>query len=234
MGTCAQNLYPAKPAYLSARCFAWRKNVNVQPYQQVVEKPRPAAKVHPWVAILVAMSWAMVGFLFCLIIEMLFDIELSKLVSSIINFAVACFGLFYLFPKLYASPFGPIPLKEYLQRLGFFLPPHAWRHVLLGIILAGCTLSGMLAASILTGRYVLDWGQINLTQFIFSLTPGIFEEAFYRGIIMILLLHKVLKKGGPWANRYFWAGAHQRLRPGNLIRHHLGDDNCRRLHLRGL
>lgn len=169
---------------------------NVQPYQKAVGKPATAAKVHPWVAILVAMSWAMIGFLFCLIIEMLFDIELSKLVSSIINFAVACFGLFYLFPKLYASPFGPIPLKEYLQRLGFFLPPHAWRHVLLGILLAGCTLSGMLAASILTGRYVLDWGQINLTQFVFSLSPGIFEEAFYRGIIMILLLQmtKSLKK----------------------------------------
>ena len=67
---------------------------NVQPYQKAVGKPATAAKVHPWVAILVAMSWAMIGFLFCLIIEMLFDIELSKLVSSIINFAVACFGLF--------------------------------------------------------------------------------------------------------------------------------------------
>ena len=173
---------------------------NLQPYQKVVEKPDPAMKVHPWVALLVALGWPMVGFLFCLIFEMLFDIKIPRLISSVINFAVACFGLFYLFPKLYHAPFGQIPLQEYLQRLGIFLPPKAWQHVLLGILLAGCTLSGMLAASILTGRYALDWSEINLTQIVFSLNPGIFEEVFYRGIIMMLLLRmtKSLQKAAFW------------------------------------
>jgi membrane protease YdiL (CAAX protease family) len=164
--------------------------------QATNEKSDTTMKILPWQAILVAMAWAMVGFLFCLVFEKVFDIELSKLVSSIINFAVACFGAFYLFPKIYRAPFGSVPMKEYLKHIGFFLPTGAWRHILLGILLAGCTLSGMLNASILTGRYVLDWSEINITQIVFSLSPGVFEEVFYRGIIMMLLLPmtKSLKK----------------------------------------
>jgi membrane protease YdiL (CAAX protease family) len=167
--------------------------------RHVVEKKEKAdtsMKIHPWLAIMVAFSWPMMGFLLSMVIETLFDVELSKIVSSIINLVVGAFGVFYLFPVLYRAPFGPVPLKEYLQRIGFYLPSGAWRHVLLGIVLAGCTLSGMLVASLLTGRYQVDLETIRLSQIIFSLNPGIFEEIFYRGIIVILLLSltKSLKK----------------------------------------
>jgi membrane protease YdiL (CAAX protease family) len=171
--------------------------------QRVVEKKAKAdtsMKIHPWLAIMVAFSWPMMGFLLSMVIETLFDVELSKIVSSIINLVIGGFGVFYLFPVLYRAPFGPVPLKEYLKRIGFYLPTGAWRHVLLGIILAGCTLSGMLVASLLTGRYQMDLETIRLSQTIFSLNPGIFEEVFYRGIIMMLLLPltKSLKKAIVW------------------------------------
>ncbi len=145
-------------------------------------------KINPWLAMLVAMSWPMMGMLVAMVLGMLFDLELSKLARSIINLAVNVVGFFFLFFKVYAAPFGPIPFKDYLQRLGIYWPKDGWRHLVLGVILAGCTLSGMLGASLLTGRYVLDWNNLNLDQFVFSLSPGIFEEIFYRGMIMMLLL----------------------------------------------
>jgi membrane protease YdiL (CAAX protease family) len=153
-------------------------------------------KVPRWVAIFVALSWSAVGPLLCMVLEKLLDIDLSTIVSSIISLLVSAGGAFFLFPKIYHAPFGPVPVKQYLKRLGFYLPVRAWRHVVLGIALAGCTLSGMFVASLLTGRYVADWATINLGHIIFSLNPGIFEEIFYRGILMMLLLPmtKSLKK----------------------------------------
>jgi len=136
----------------------------------------------------------MVGMLLCFVLQKAFDIEISKLVRSIINLTVAAFGAFYLFPKIYHTPFSQIPLKEYLKRLGVYWPREGWRHVLLGVVLALCTLSAMLAASLLSGRYVLDWSAISLDQFVFSLAPGIFEEIFYRGIIAVLLFRLI----GSW------------------------------------
>jgi membrane protease YdiL (CAAX protease family) len=46
----------------------------------------------------------------------------------------------------------------------------------------------MLIGSLLTGRYVLDWSTVNLTQILFSINPGIWEEFFFRGVIMLSLL----------------------------------------------
>jgi membrane protease YdiL (CAAX protease family) len=157
------------------------------------DDPTPAKagttmKIHPIAAILIAMAWPMMGFFLCMVVKMAIKIEISKIVQSIINLGIGCFGVFYLFPVLYRAPFGAVPMKEYLKRIGLCVPPRIWQHILLGIILALCTLSGMLLASWLSGRYELDWSTINLKHIIFSLNPGIFEEIFYRGIIVMLLL----------------------------------------------
>jgi len=101
---------------------------------------------------------------------------------------IAALFAFVIFTRALKMPFGDVQLSQYLRRLGFYLPPQAWKHVLLGILLAGCTLSGMLAASIWSGRYSLDWSTISLTHILFSINPGVWEEFFYRGIIMFVLL----------------------------------------------
>jgi membrane protease YdiL (CAAX protease family) len=157
-------------------------------------------KIHPLAAILVALAWPMMGFFLCLVLQMIFKIDISKNLKSVINLAVGCFGVFYLFPVLYRAPFGAVPLRDYLKRIGLYVPRQVWRHVLLGIILAVCTLSGMLIGSALSGRYELNWSTINLKQILFSLNPGIFEEIFFRGIIVMLLLPltKNLKTALAW------------------------------------
>jgi len=130
------------------------------------------------------------GFLVRSVLNVFFDVALSKLLTSMLNFVLAAFAAFVIFPNWLKQPFGNIRLPEYLRRLGFYKPEKAWKHVLMGVLLALCTLAGMLAASILTGRYTVDWHTINLPHIIFSLNPGIWEEFFFRGIIMAILIRR--------------------------------------------
>jgi len=139
-------------------------------------------------AVALSVLFMSLGFFIRLIFKMTLDVEMSKIFASVLNFALATLGAFIVFPGLLEQPFGKIPLSEYRQRLGFYWPANAWKHVLLGILLSLCTLGGMLVASHLTGRYVLDWSNITLSHTIFSINPGIWEEFFFRGIIMAVLL----------------------------------------------
>ncbi len=138
------------------------------------------------------------GFLICLLVEMLFKIEIPRVTSSVINFVLAAIAALFLFPRVFGIPFGKIGTQDFNKRVGFYLPGGAWKHILLGVILALCTLSGMLVASILTGKYELNFGTITLTQSVFSFNPGIWEEVFYRGIQMMILIRltKSLRKAG--------------------------------------
>ncbi len=138
----------------------------------------------------IALAWVAIGFggLIGLILKMALNVQLSKLTTSLITFMIAAFAAFVLFPKVLKQPFDTIKLSRYLRQLGFYLPEGAWKHILLGIVLAACTLSGMLIGSLLTGRYAFDPNTINATQIIFSINPGIWEEFFYRGVIMFLFL----------------------------------------------
>ena len=128
------------------------------------------------------------GSLFGLFLELFLDIEISKIFISVITFCIAAFSGFYLFPKVLRSPYGDVNLSEYLHRLGFYLPHKAWKHILLGFILALCTLCGMLISSLLTGRFQLDCSTVNISHTIFSINPGLWEEFFFRGVVMVLLI----------------------------------------------
>jgi hypothetical protein len=138
--------------------------------------------------IALAVFFATLGLFLRLLLSILFDIEMSRLVASLLNFALAALSAFVIFPNVIKRPFGGVPLSEYLRRLGFYLPSNVWRHVALGVVLAVCTLGSMLIGSLLTGRYAVDWSTITLGQTIFSLNAGVWEEFFYRGIIMLVLL----------------------------------------------
>ena len=95
------------------------------------------------------------GFALVFGLEVILKTEISKLSSSIINLLTASVLTFVIFPRLLGIPFGKINTNTWLKRLGFYLPEHAWKHILLGLVLAGCTLSGMLIASLLSGKYTL-------------------------------------------------------------------------------
>lgn len=138
--------------------------------------------------IALAVASPMLGLILRSLLGTLLDIEISKLAASVLNFVLAALAALYLLPKCLKQPFGEVGMTEYTRRLGFYLPRSAWRHVVLGLVLASCTLGGMLIGSVLTGRYELDWSTVNVSHSVFSLNPGVWEEFFYRGIIMAVLL----------------------------------------------
>jgi len=128
------------------------------------------------------------GFTFIYLLEVFLNIEFSKQLSAMFNLIVVALIAFFVFPKRLGVPFGRIETRVFLRKVGFYPPEHAWKHVILGLMLAGCTLSGMLIASIFTGRYVVDLGTINIPHLLFSLNPALWEELFFRGVMMIWLL----------------------------------------------
>ncbi len=138
----------------------------------------------------IALAFVAVAFgsVVALALEVFLGLEVPRLHASGITFLFAALVAFYLFPRRLKLPFGDVGLSEYLRRLGFYLPQSAWKHVLLGGLLAVCTLSGMLIGSLLSGRYQLDWSTVNVVQTVFSINPGLWEEFFFRGVVMFLLL----------------------------------------------
>jgi membrane protease YdiL (CAAX protease family) len=46
----------------------------------------------------------------------------------------------------------------------------------------------MLTGSLLTGKYSFDPATLSLGQILFALTPGIWEEILFRGVMMVVLL----------------------------------------------
>jgi membrane protease YdiL (CAAX protease family) len=138
----------------------------------------------------IALTWVFVapGFFLRILLRMALDIEMPILYASVLNFALSAFGAFVIFPRLLGQPFGKIEVSNYTRRLGFYLPHNTRKHLILGVALALFTLGGMLASSILTGRYVLDWSTVTLSHIVFSINPSVWEELFFRGIIMFVLL----------------------------------------------
>jgi hypothetical protein len=138
----------------------------------------------------IALAWVCVTFgsFAALVLKATVGLHISKLTASAITFLVAASGAFALFPKILKQPFGAVELPTYLRRIGFYFPKTAWKHILLGVLLAIITLCGMLVGSLFTGRYTFDPDTINLTQILFSLNPGIWEEFFFRGLIMFICI----------------------------------------------
>ena len=138
--------------------------------------------------IILTMIAPITGFTFIYLLEVFLNVEFSKQISAMVNLVVVALVAFLVFPRRLGIPFGRIETRDFLRRVGFYLPENTWKHVILGLILAGCNLSGMLIASILTGKYVVDLSTLNFPHFLFSLNPALWEELFYRGVLMIWLL----------------------------------------------
>ncbi len=115
-------------------------------------------------------------------------IELSRLEISIIAFIVTSLSVLLLFPGVFKVPFGKVSIRDFVRKVGLYKPRKMYKFIFLGLIAALFTLTGMLVGSQLTGKFVFDKSTITLTQAVFSLTPGIWEEVLFRGVIMIVLI----------------------------------------------
>jgi len=113
---------------------------------------------------------------------------------------ITSFAVLLLFPKVFKIPHGKQSVKNWLTGIGLYFPDKIHNHIILGVLLGIISLAGMLSGSLLTGKYVFDFSNISLGHLIFSLTPGIWEEVLFRGVIMIALIQyfRDLKKAFWW------------------------------------
>jgi membrane protease YdiL (CAAX protease family) len=142
-------------------------------------------KIRP---ILLSIGFSAIGFGVAFVLKEFLHIKLSKLEISIIAFIITSLSVLCLFPIVFKIPFGKISISDFVKKIGLYIPKKIYKYILLGVLSALLTLSGMLIGSVATGKYIFDISTITLTQAVFSLTPGIWEEVLFRGVIMIVLI----------------------------------------------
>jgi membrane protease YdiL (CAAX protease family) len=93
-----------------------------------------------------------------------------------------------LMPYVIGLPNGRKSLREYCYDIRLLPMKPVVRNILLGLLLAALTLGSILLASLITRHFVLDWSTVPALRWVKGLTRGIWEEVFFRGIILVLFL----------------------------------------------
>jgi membrane protease YdiL (CAAX protease family) len=82
------------------------------------------------------------------------------------------------------------------------------RNILLGLLLATLTLSSIFLAALLTGHFVFDWSYVPALRWVKGLTRGIWEEVFFRGIILVLFMRVFPKRIAVFFAAFLFAVVH--------------------------
>ena len=135
-------------------------------------------------------------------------------------FALGVLAL-YLMPYIIGLPNGRKSLQEYCRDIRLLPVTPLGRNIFLGLLMAALTLSSILLASLLTGHFVLDWSTIPSLRWIKGLTRGIWEEVFFRGIILVLFMRIYPERKAVLLGAFLFAVVH--LNPLKLNLHMLVD-----------
>jgi membrane protease YdiL (CAAX protease family) len=100
----------------------------------------------------------------------------------------------YLMPFILGLPNGRKSLRDYCQDIRLLPMRPLGRNILLGLLMATLTLSSIFLASLLTGHFVFDWSYVPALRWVKGLTRGIWEEVFFRGIILVLFMRVFPKR----------------------------------------
>ena len=123
-----------------------------------------------------------------LMVGMALDLNVSKVFYPFVAFPLNFLIVFRLYPKKLRVPFGEVSTTDFSKKIGLYIPARPARAVLLGVVLAACSLTGMLIGSLLTGRYLFDMDNLSIEQVAFATVPAVWEEVYFRGIMMMVLL----------------------------------------------
>ncbi len=94
----------------------------------------------------------------------------------------------YVTPRLLGLPNGRKPFREYCTDIRLLPVTPLARNIVLGVLMAALTLSSILVASLLTRHFVLDWSLLPPLRWVKGLTRGVWEEVFFRGIGLAILM----------------------------------------------
>lgn len=115
-------------------------------------------------------------------------IPLGKIIPPLLLFFSLGFVALVLMPFVLGLPNGRKSLTAYCRDIRLLPVQPLGRNILLGLLLAALTLGAILLSALATGHFVLDWGLVPGVRWIKGLTRGIWEEVFFRGIILVLFM----------------------------------------------
>ncbi|NIM95054.1 MAG: CPBP family intramembrane metalloprotease [Anaerolineales bacterium] len=122
-------------------------------------------------------------------------------------FALGVLALF-LMPYVIGLPKGRKSFQDYCRDIRLLPVTPLGRNILLGLLLAALTLSGIFLASLLTGHFVFDLSTVPALRWVKGLTRGIWEEVFFRGIILVLFMRVFSLRKAVFFSTFLFAAVH--------------------------
>jgi len=122
-------------------------------------------------------------------------------------FALGILAL-YLMPYVVGLPNGHKSLQAYSRDIRLLPVTPLCRNILLGLLMAGLTLSSIFLASFLTGHFVVDWSYVPALRWVKGLARGIWEEVFFRGIILVLFMRIYPLRKAVFLSTFLFAVVH--------------------------
>ena len=127
----------------------------------------------------------------------------------------------WLMPYVIGLPKGRKSLREYSHDIRLLPMTPVGRNILIGLLMAVLTLGSIYLASLLTGHFVLDWSLVPPLRWVKGLTRGIWEEVFFRGIILVLFMRVYPQRKAILLSAFLFAVVH--LDPLGISLWHLVD-----------
>ncbi|MBN1458662.1 MAG: CPBP family intramembrane metalloprotease [Armatimonadetes bacterium] len=145
-----------------------------------------------------AVILSIVPFLLLGLIEMMAP---GTYLPPLLYFAAAGVWALVVCPFVLGLPHGRKPFPEFARDIRLLPVQPIGRNVLIGLMLAALSLGGILLASLLTKHFVFDWaGTVPPLRWVKGLTRGIWEEVFFRGILLAVLMRLYsTKKAIAWS-----------------------------------
>ena len=132
----------------------------------------------------------------------------GTVVGALLYFVAAGVWALYVTPRLLGLPYGRRSLREYCADIRLLPVAPLGRSILLGVAMAALTLSSILLASLLTKHFVLDWSTVPGLRWVKGLTRGIWEEVFFRGIILAILMRLYRRRAAVLWTTFIFAAVH--------------------------
>jgi membrane protease YdiL (CAAX protease family) len=154
--------------------------------------PRPAIA-------LTAVAYILIGFL---------ETLPGTFIPPLLYFLALGVLALYLMPYALGLPNGRKSLRDYCHDIRLLPITPLGRNILLGLLMAALTLSSIFLASLLTGHFVFDWSLVPALRWVKGLTRGIWEEVFFRGIILVLFLRVYPLRRAVFLSTFLFAVVH--------------------------
>lgn len=154
--------------------------------------PRPAIA-------LTAVAYILIGFL---------ETLPGTFIPPLLYFLALGVLALYLMPHVLGLPNGRKSLRNYCYDIRLLPITPLGRNILLGLLMAALTLSSIFLASLLTGYFVFDWSLVPALRWVKGLTRGIWEEVFFRGIILVLFMRIYPPRRAVFFSTFLFAVVH--------------------------